>query len=269
MNNNLYQTHNATVVNFPAFSGGKFLMNCLSLSRYACPQDPDIAEHLLTNPADYDYRLRSILTTLPAKSRMKYWRSFEFGDQQLYGDAFKKWSSGNATLNINCITRRLCNSNLKFFITDHSMNPVNLLTVWPCATVIKLINSERFQHVASLLKTTKMFLPTDLTGNYCRQKFESLKGPSWPSWEEFELAGHDTTKCLDVRVEIRQEIEQFYPLQITKKQVLFNVDDCIFDTDKFLTSVQQLYMQMGFDDFNSALIEDYYQQYISLHNTTN
>lgn len=265
MNNNLYQTHNATVVNFPAFSGGKFVTNCLSLSQHACPQDPTAAKYLLANPKDYDYRFRSILTTLPDKSQMKLWRSFEFGDFELYGDAHQKWHSGHATPDINHTTTELCNSNLKFFITDHSMNPTNLLKVWRNATVITLINSEQFQSVAASMKNKKIISTATLNGNYCRQKFELLKGLDWPNWLSFETAGYDISKFQNINNNISKEIEQFYPLQSSKNQVLFNVDACIFNVDKFLNSMKQLYVQLEFDDFQQDLVEKFYTKYISLH----
>jgi hypothetical protein len=265
MNDNQYQTHNATVVNFTSFSGGKFVTNCLSLSQHACPQDPVAAKYLLTNPKDYDYRLKSILTTLPDKSQIKLWRSFEFGDFQLYGSAFKKWTSGNATPKINHITTELCNSNLKFFIINHSMNPTNLLQVWKNATVITLINSEKFQAVAMSLKNEKIINAANLNGNYCKQKFELLRGPDWPDWTTFENAGYDISKFKNIDNSISQEIEQFYPLQSSKNQVLFNIDACIFDVEKFLESMQALYLSLNFLDFRHDLVEKFYTKYISLH----
>jgi hypothetical protein len=51
-----YQSTNPIIMSFPSFTGGKFISNCLSLSKYACPQDPEAAEYLLKNQNDYDYR---------------------------------------------------------------------------------------------------------------------------------------------------------------------------------------------------------------------
>jgi len=261
-----YQTKNATIVSYPPFSGGKFLTNCLSLSKHACPQNSKIAEYLLKNPTDYDYRLGSVLTSLPNKAQMKNWRSFEFGDDDLFGHWHHNWRGHRRRLPLpNNITQKLCKSGLKFFMVDHSMEARNLLTVWPNATVIKLINTEQFQTIAAALKNKKLEDPISLNGNYCRQKYNQLRGNDWPEWNEFARVGYDISKCSTVTVTIQQEIEQFYSLQTTKNQVLFNMDDCIFDTDRFLDSMKKLYVQMGFDDFQQDLVKQFYTAYISLH----
>jgi hypothetical protein len=265
MTSNFYQAKNAVVISFSAFSGGKFLTNCLSLSKHACPQNPDAAEYLLTHPDDYEYRLNCVLKTIPDKSQMKEWRLFEFGDKQLYGDAANNWRNGDCQCLPNEITQKLCKSNLKFFLTDNSMISNNLLTVWRNASVIKLINTEKFQLIAATKKYKKIDDQSDLCGNYCRQKYNLLKGHSWPTWQEFENAGHDISRFQSVELAIQREIEQFYPLQIAKNHILFNVDECIFDTDKFLNSMKQLYKQMNFDDFQPHLVKEFYTAYISLH----
>lgn len=53
----VFNTKNAVIMAFLPFAGGKFLGNCLSLSKDFCLQDPLAAEYLLQNPTDYDYRL--------------------------------------------------------------------------------------------------------------------------------------------------------------------------------------------------------------------
>jgi len=265
MTTDFYQTKNAVIVSFLPFSGGKFLTNCLSLSKYACPQNHDAAEHLLIHPDDYEYRLRCVLKTIPNASQMRNWRSFEFGDGQLYGNDFLEWYNGNHQCLPNKITQKLCKSNLKFFLVDHSMGSNKLLSVWKNAIVIKLINTEKFQSIAATKKYKKINDLSELCGNYCKQKYDLLKGDSWPDWKEFENAGYNFSKCQNIDSEIQQEIGQFYPLQTAKNQVLFNIDECIFDTDKFLNSIKQLYVQLGFDDFQSHLIRKFHTTYISLH----
>jgi hypothetical protein len=262
-----FNSTNATIISFPAFAGGKFLSNCLALSKDACPQDSNTAEYLLQFPDDYNRRMAAILQTLPTSDQMKKWRSFEFGDRQLYGDAaFSNWLQGTAG-QVNNITQQLCNSNMKFFISDHSMEPSKLITVWNNATVVKLINSEKFQSIAMRKKHTEVVSDlSQINGNYCRQKYNLLKGKSWPTWTEFDLQGYDVSKCNKVSNRVRYEIEQFYPLPTSRNPViLFNMDSCIFELDKFLSAVQDLYLKLNLLDFQSDLVEQFYKKYISLH----
>ena len=156
-----------------------------------------------------------------------------------------------------------------FFFTSHGgVKAVNqFIDIWPNARIITLTNSEKFWNVAINLKQQNTTSPkfSDYAGNDCRSKYQFIKGKDWPDWNEFEQVGYDISKCSNVTATIRQEIEQFYPLQTAKNQVLFNIDDCMFDTDRFLDSMKKLYVQLGFDDFQQDLVKQYYTAYISLH----
>ena len=75
----------AVIMSFLPFAGGRFLGNCLSLSKDFCPQNSIAAEYLLKKPTDYDYRLVTVLKTLPPPDQMHLWQYFENKDQHLYG----------------------------------------------------------------------------------------------------------------------------------------------------------------------------------------
>lgn len=243
------------------------MINCLCLSKHACPQDQTAATYLLSHPQDYQYRLAAVLKTLPDKSSMRQWRRFEFGDLQLFGsDHLVRVGSRIQNFVLNDVTKNLCLSESKFFICDHSMCPVDLLNIWPKATHIKLINGEKFQSVALTLKYDNIFDRSLLNGNYCREKFDLLKGDDWPEWEVFMQSGYDVSKLDHIDTIVRREIEQFYPLTLaTNPVLLFDVDQCYFDQNMFLTSMHKLYDDLGFDDFQPDLVGFFYQKYISLH----
>ena len=247
--------------------GGKFLINCLCLSKHACPQDQTAAMYLLSHPQDYEYRLAAVIKTLPDKSSMRQWRRFEFGDTQLFGpEHLERVGSRIQNFVLNDVTKILCLSQLKFFICDHSMYPTDLLQIWPKATHIKLINGEKFQSVALELKHCNIPDRSLVNGNYCREKFSLLKGDDWPEWEVFMKSGYDVSKLDHIDAIVSEEIEQFYPLiNATNPVLLFDVDQCYFDKTVFLKSIHKLYCDLGFDDFQSDLVEFFYQKYISLH----
>lgn len=260
-----YQSSNPIILCFPPFTGGKFIGNCLSLSRLACPQDPSSAEHLLANPKDYPYRMNRILTTLPDASNMQRWHHYEFGDQQLYGPAFLSWSQGQIST-MNELTKRLCKSDLRFFITNHAMDPSNLLKIWVNATIIIFVNTSKFQKICIDKKSKIKNIALDkINGNYCQEKYNSLAGVDWPSWQDFENAGYDINQ-FDTLQSIKEEIWHFYHRLDNNNQVLlFDVDSCIFDQKSFLNSIAKLYRALNFDDFNPDLIDYFYQKYIALH----
>lgn len=47
--------------------------------------------------------------------------------------------------------------------------------------------------------------------------------------------------------------------------MVVDVDSTIFDEALFISNMQQLYTQLGFDDFNSSAIATFWKRYMSLH----
>lgn len=45
----------------------------------------------------------------------------------------------------------------------------------------------------------------------------------------------------------------------------FDIDSCIYDTEKFVSQVQCLYEYLEFNDFHKELVEEYHTAYIQLH----
>ena len=261
-----FSTENAVIVHFPRFAGGKFISNCLALSRHACPQEEHIAEYLLDHPLDYEYRYQSVLKTLPPSQREMVWwiPKYEYGDKQLYGPVHEKWlTTGQQTRDcINQTTIKLSNSHLHFFIVSHG-HPCNLLKVWTHARVIVLINHKKFSKISFNLKSSG--IPRDNLGNYCEKKYCALRGPDWPSWKDFESALFDT-RNFNCSTHIKNEIHEFYPrYNSTKGTIGFNIDDCIFDKHLFLNSMSKLYEELGFDDFDASLVGNFWQAYMRLH----
>lgn len=256
------------ILSFPRFAGEKFISNCLSLSKYCCPQNPVSAKYLLGAPDDYEYRLKSVMRTLPlCRNEMTKWiEKYEFGDVQLYGSAFKQWTDGISAAPA-VLVQQLIDDNFKLFLTAHGGDlPVrNLLKVWPGSAVIKLINHSQFSEISCRLKSDDKKTINDHAGNYCKQKYQELAGEIWPTWEQFESVGYNIRKLSEYS-NVADEIEQFYNWDgIDQNSVLFDVDGSIFNKDTFLQAMEQLYLTLGLDDFNPNLVATFWQTYISLH----
>lgn len=262
-------SENFIILSFPRFAGGKFISNCLSLSRYCCPQDLTTAEYLLTNPEDYDFRLRTVMSTLPpTRSKMINWISqYEFGDREFYGPDVLQWKNGICQPP-NKLIKLLLDANFKLFLVAHGgdLSVRNLLKVWPKATVIKFVNHVKFSTISKKLKSNNNIELDQYAGNYCKTKYESLAGMDWPSWHEFESSGYNANQfILTHPAQIIKEMREFYPEYNTDTQIIFDVDSCIFNQYKFLTSMEALYQKLNFDDFNADLITKFWQAYIDLH----
>lgn len=256
------------IISYPRFAGGKFISNCLSLSRHCCPQDPRTATQLLIDPTDYNFRLRQVMTTLPeSKNNMVDWiAKYEFGDMQLYGPVNNQWRSGIASPPGKLI-QQLIDQRLRLFLMAHGgdQSVKNLLTAWPGSTVIKLINHVKFSEISKNLKSNDAISLDSHAGNYCKKKYQELSGKSWPTWERFESVGYNIRKLPEYS-DVSDEISQFYNWDnIDDNSVLFDVDNSIFEKTAFLTNMEKLYVNIGLDDFDPELIEKFWQAYIALH----
>ena len=272
-----FSSNNVMFIRFLRFSGGNFICNCLGLSKHSLLKHANHVDHLIKNPADYTYRLDAVLSTLPkyeqANTEMKKWTGlYEWNCVHLYGELdLHEWYLGQAS-DTNLATSACSHSGMNFFILGHAFETVtNVAKIWPNIKILHLTNSENFWRLAKGLKDpdSAQNYSTDYVsyaGNECNQKYQQLAGNDWPSWQEFEASGFNIDKFTGIPMEVVNEIRQYYPWnQITNTTYAFDIDSCIFDESKFLFAMQQLYLQLGYTDFDAAPILPYYQTYMKLH----
>ena len=263
-----FNTPNSIILRFPRYAGGKFIGNCLALSKHAVPQHAEIAQNLLSSPNDCQYRLREIMKTLPStQDQMKNWvQQFEYGDKQLFGPVGITWRKQGSPhkLAVNTTTTQLSNSDLCFFHVSHNSEDSleNLLKVWPNSRIIQLINHATFSTISKYLKCAEPNITPEQTGNYSPEKYAVLAGSDWPTWQEFLSVKFDTRQLPLLADHIVAEINSFYP-PIT--MIPFDIDNCIFEKTAFLESMCNLYNSLGFTDFDSKLVGEFWQAYINLH----
>jgi hypothetical protein len=275
-----FLTNKAIILYYPPFAGGKFIMNCLSLSQHAVPQCRKVAKHLIKNPTDYTYRLDAVLSTLPPKNKMREWRSrWEFGDTEFYqGDVLtyvNNWKQGITTnASTDQLLAELIENNMCFFITAHGggINQIKALAdLWKNARIIGLINHSKFWNIAKTLKrdNNDMLTLSDYAGNDCEEKYNEIKGPDWPEWNVFEKCHYNVDKVVKyvtISDDIKEEMKTFYQWNQIKNQIFcLDVDNSYFNKAIFLDTIKQLYDWVGFTDYNPDLLEQYYHQYIMLH----
>lgn len=276
------QSDRLIVVSFPSFAGGKFLMNCLSLSRHCVPQSTQCAWHLIDHPADYDYRLQAVCSTLPPVSDMHEWRAkWEFGDTEFYQGSVSKhltaWHHNQPTP-VDGLLKKLIDADLCFFMTSHGgwSGTKPMLEVWPNARIVLLTNCFQFWSLAIRLKQPQpngqRYQFGDYAGNECQEKYNILRGSDWPDWNLFESHNYDidnVAKHVTINHRVRQEIKSYYGWHENANNLFnFDVDNNYFDKPNFLKTMERLYDWMGFDDYNPTLIDQFYSRYISLHKET-
>jgi hypothetical protein len=235
-----FNTDKIIIVYFPRFAGGKFLINCLGMSRHAVLSNRRLAEAEFPefrsqfNPRDLvdsliltrlnlgyyqGFKLESVLDTLPKnKSLMHYWTSYEYGCQQLYGVPSKNYHQMSVSefrnQSFNEIITTLSYSDKTFFLVTHNVKEIDIMKqVWPKARILKLRNFDKFQKLTSSLKNNRVTVTADLD-TVC-------------DWS-------------------------------------FNVD-AYFSRDKFLHAISDLYQGLSFSDFPENQIMTFWKRYTELH----
>lgn len=232
---------NDLIIMFPAYAGGKFISNCLCLSKQFVPASV-LFDLRKTN--DYDYRLSFVITSLPSKNEMSNWLKFEFGEHDRNGNFYKLAKE----MNLRCIR------------VSHGFD-ASLLGMWSPCSILKLIKYEKFRHLAySLKRTNRDYVDED---NEARYNF--VKGSNWPQYVEFSAVGFDTRK-LKLDRSIKSDIDQFYPLGSTSIETHLFDQSTIFDKEMFLSEMQKTYIALGLDDFDETITSIFYTKYATLHN---
>lgn len=145
---------------YPRYAGGKFLSNCLALSRHAVFSDCDLAKTELSNvEVDYHEKLSGAMSTLPSdSSQMHAWGCYEHSCLDFFGISNEFYDTRSIdqikSMQFNYVITDLSTQHDKcFFLVSHDINNLkNMLNVWPNATVIELTNHTKFQTLARNLK---------------------------------------------------------------------------------------------------------------------
>ena len=291
-----FNSDNLITIWHPMFAGGKFIMNCLSLSKHCSILDSNATEYLLGNPDDYEYRLSKILQTLPPKDKMIMWQQhYEFHSYKFYDYhgadedtrnqiellVFEELFKGNIDYSNNVIASRisrLINAKMNFFAEARVSGDNNskilerYLDIWPNSKIVQLINFEKFRRIAKTLKTLNFnsSLPAfHGLGNECKEKYDLIKGTEWPDWETFEKYNYNidkVSKYVTITDDAKNDIKQYYSWHKCDAQIFnIDVDGTYFNKEKFFLQMKELYNWLGYDDFNEELLSIYYTAYMKLH----
>jgi hypothetical protein len=180
----------------------------------------------------YQFKLNAILKTLPIIDQMSMWSSFEYGCKELYGidEEFYKTNSVDAIrneLNQSEIMQTLKDNGKESCIICHDFRTfLKYIVVHPTAKRVEFSDFNKFRQIAATLKGHEL------------------------TQEDYKLSEMYYTND-----------QQFYQLDSFN----IDVDGTFFEWDKFDKMMGNLYTYLGFDDYQSDLVKQYWSQYIILH----
>lgn len=223
------------ILNYPKYVGGKFIANCLALSKHCVVQNLDLAEQDIqsSDSGYYEFKLATVLNTLPTRENMVGWGGYEFGCDQLYG-VDESFYINNSVEDVKkyienlSILQKLQKANKESCLIAHDY--VTLLKykqVYPTAKIVEFSNFDQFRLTAL-----------------------QLKDPN-PSVDRAYISSAD----------VYNQMRETYKFD----SYVIDVDGTFFPWASFEPMIQGLYEYLGFDDFNPDLVRSYWNRYINLH----
>jgi hypothetical protein len=267
-----HSTDRLIVAHYAMGNGGKFLLNCLALSRHMVLQDSVLAREQLGGRLVPDQKLDILLTRLSQVTDT--WRDLDLGCVQLFGDdEFKDPKVPGFELR-HCrfgpVVHELTHGSLCFACVTHDVFQLShTLSRWPGARIINLTNAGRFR---------QRFRPPAAS-----TKWQQLRGPDWPQdppanldqyqampeniqREIQDLALHDyyVTPLLWAQdQDWLSHQEHLYFCEAIKHRQCWQWDlDWYLDRDQMLQHLAELYHWLHFDDFDHSKIIRLYDAYV-------
>lgn len=254
-------------------SGGKFLLNCLALSRHMVLQDSMLAQKQLTGYLDPKEKLKILLARLQQVTHR--WNDLDLGCVQLFGtDQFKNPQVSGFKLNhckFHPIVHELSHGAEYFACVAHNVFELAFtLERWNQASVIRLVNANRFMD---------RFRPNDRV-----IKWQDIRGPDWPGQpptdldqylampefvqqeiRDFELETYFTTSLLWAQDQdwLTEQEELYYQSAVDGRRCWVWDVDWYLDLDTMLHQLADLYAWLHLDDLDTEMISTYYDAYFS------
>jgi len=228
-----FSTPNVILAYYPSFAGGKFVINCLSLSKHCIISDPSYAAQDMAyttfDESYYQFKIDSVLTSLPAMHNKTKWRVFEFQEWKFAGinnnDYGKQTVESLRAHNFNPLLKQAVDSGRHHCFVSHYYDvTTGFKNVWPGAKIISLVNWKKFVKLAGSFKAS---------------------------------AGENVDMHLDYLLD--------FPSTLPWPSLIYDVDHSIFSRENHLRAIETLYTGLGWDDFNPELVGRYYDEYRYLH----
>jgi len=223
---------------YPTYTGGKFIANCLALSRHCVVQSEPLARLDLKfkkfDPTYYEFKLKSVMKSLPPIDNMRNWFDYEFGCDKLYGiheDFYKENNIKTIRERISCnvvLNDILTQGKLSCTITHDYRTLMKQMLIYPQAKIIEFKNFDNFRALAATLKSSK----------------HTLTDNGYISAREYYYKD-----------------QEFYQLD----SFMIDVDNTFMEWHPFNQMMQELYDYLGFDDYNSELVYKFWVAYTNLH----
>ena len=271
-----FETDKIVIIYYKPYAGGKFLSNCLALSKSALPQNA-IISLLDLNFYKQDEHITSIILkqiekelepwtgdSWPSLNDL-YFKPNSFADEVLNHPRVKFliWAYGkclqtNQTYNdfkLESILKSLPPSKKEFSQwLDYDFGCTNFFGVEEQSR-----NNSYHDFFDYFLNSNKLFFKMSHDINYLKNLLKV-----WPNAKIIQLYNFSKF-CNIAKPKADYKISNFEDFKILPNSITFNVDLNYFNKKRFLTSIEELYSNLGLDDFSVDRVEKFSSNYFDLH----
>ena len=212
------------VVYFPCGAGGKFIINCLSLSQHCVVFSKKFAKWELTQPIDntlYQAKLAEVLKTIPPTVKDLRWQDYEMEARWI------AYYQDQNCVSLDPLVDTIVSQSKHLAFGSHVPETINLLL-------------KEYPNFKNIVKLT----------NYTDWMIKS-------SWKLPEFPNEAEKKAYWDYVDKKEISESTY------SAFLFDIDNSIHIEDKMVDQVERMYKYFNFDDFKPDIFLPYYRAYIN------
>jgi len=211
-------TDNVVIICYPAYAGGKFLINSLSLSNNAIMQHEIITEMQLNNLEVYDLKVNYLIQNVNNTSK---WNDINLNAHRIFGVNEDEYINPS----FSKLLEKVTSSPYKFFYEVHDPeNLHNILNYWNNAKVIVFVESQQF-----------IYMRANVTRRI-EDYWDTIKQSNWPNvppktLEEYYNLDQNIINELE---QINHKTEKIYPNKI--RRLLNNHDEFGDQYKKYISS---------------------------------
>lgn len=244
-----FQTDRMIIVVYPRLTGGKFLTNCLGLSRDAVLQDKWLALRQLGNKLDPGDKYNLIMDRLGKVGPS--WNDLNLGCTQYFNSNLEE---DHDLLIFPPMVQSVTDRGWYAFKLGHFYSEFDRYRlIWPNAQIIKLVNYQNF--IMTYRKNEK--------SNRAQKYWNDVKNDDWPdrppdSLDEYNQLSEKTRQELEILFE--DEFRQTYLTDFADvdSTATWNCDWYLSAEDT-VESVRNFYKLFNLRDFNPDWITNYWR----------
>jgi len=249
------------IVLYPGSTGGKFLINCLSLNDRAVFQHRELAQKQLDGKFNVNDKIKYIHKHLEIAKQENAWKDLSLGTGQLFGIPPEYYANTFPEFikrKLNTPLIRECMSNkLHLFITTHDFLVLeHQLEIWKNAKIVVFKNFKNF-------RDNRTGGTTRGGGRQLKQYWDIIKSEEWPDQPPTDFKLYE-----QLPQHIKDDLENKYENKIY--ELLKDIEELIMLWHAYLKDWKKSIDFFEFDvDYAYDNSENFYKTYVQVCNYLN